>query len=59
MEKKPNIPILATGGDVARGNYTAITLQLVANSVTGITLPNMVHVNTPRGDPNFHIKQIL
>ncbi|ALI34400.1 hypothetical protein NMY3_00186 [Candidatus Nitrosocosmicus oleophilus] len=47
MEKKPDIPMLATGGDVARGNYTAITLQLVANSVTGITLPNIVHVNTP------------
>jgi len=26
-EKKPDIPILATGRGAARGNYTAITLQ--------------------------------
>jgi len=57
-EKLLDIPILIIGGEAGVGNLTTSSFQMVANNVTGITLPNMGHF-IPEERPNFLIKQIL
>ena len=53
-----DIPILIIGGEAGVGNLTTSSFQMVANNVTGITLPNTGHF-IPEERPNFLIKQIL
>jgi pimeloyl-ACP methyl ester carboxylesterase len=57
-KEKLMIPILAIGGEVAIGNFTTTTFQMVANNVTGITLPNTGHF-IPEERPNVLTNQIL
>ena len=52
------MPILIIGGEAGLGNLTTTSFQKVANSVTGITLPNTGHF-IPEERPNFLTKQIL
>jgi hypothetical protein len=42
-KEKLRIPILTIGGEAGVGNFTTTTFQMVANNVTGITLPNTGH----------------
>ena len=57
-KEKLMIPILAIGGEAAIGNFTTTTFQMVANNVTGITLPNTGHF-IPEERPNVLTNQIL
>jgi pimeloyl-ACP methyl ester carboxylesterase len=57
-KEKLNIPILTIGGEAGVGNFTTISFQMVANNVSGITLPNTGHF-IPEERPNFVTKQIL
>ena len=57
-KEKLDIPILTIGGEAAIGNFTTTAFQMVANNVTGITLPNTGHF-IPEERPNFLTKQIL
>ena len=57
-EKLLDIPVLIIGGEAGVGNLTTSSFQMVANNVTGITLPNIGHF-IPEERPNFLIKQIL
>ena len=57
-KQKLEIPILAIGGEAAIGNFTTTTFQMVANNVTGITLPNTGHF-IPEERPNLLVKEIL
>ena len=56
-KEKLKISILTIGGEAAIGNFTTASFQMVANNVTGITLPNTGHF-IPEERPNFLIKQI-
>ena len=57
-KEKLRIPILTIGGEAGVGNFTTTTFQMVANNVTGITLPNTGHF-IPEERPNVLIKYIL
>ena len=57
-KEKLRIPILTIGGKAGVGNFTTTTFQMVANNVTGITLPNTGHF-IPEERPNVLIKYIL
>jgi pimeloyl-ACP methyl ester carboxylesterase len=57
-KEKLNIPILTIGGEAGVGNFTTTSFQMVANNVSGITLPNTGHF-IPEERPNFVTKQIL
>ena len=52
------MPILTIGGEAGVGNLTTSSFQMVANNVTGITLPNIGHF-IPEERRNFVTKQIL
>ena len=57
-KQKLNMPILTIAGEAGVGNLTTTSFQMVANNVTGITLPNTGHF-IPEERPNFLAKQIL
>jgi pimeloyl-ACP methyl ester carboxylesterase len=57
-QQKLDIPILTIGGEAGIGNFTTTSFQMVANNVTGITLPNTGHF-IPEERPSFLTKQIL
>jgi pimeloyl-ACP methyl ester carboxylesterase len=57
-KQKLDMPILTIGGEAGVGNLTTTSFQMVANDVTGITLPNTGHF-IPEERPNFVTKQIL
>ena len=57
-KQKLNMPILTIAGEAGVGNLTITSFQMVANNVTGITLPNTGHF-IPEERPNFLTKQIL
>ena len=57
-KQKLDMPILIIGGEAGVGNLTTASFQMVANNVTGITLPNTGHF-IPEERPNFVTKQIL
>ena len=58
LDKKLNMPILTIGGEAGVGNLTTTSFQMVANNVTGMTLPNTGH-SIPEERPNFLTKEIL
>ena len=51
LKKNQIFPILTIGGEAGVGNFTTTTFQMVANNVTGITLPNTGHF-IPEERPN-------
>ena len=55
---KLDIPILTIGGEAGVGNLTTTSFQMVANNITGLTLPNTGHF-IPEERPNFLTNQIL
>ena len=57
-KQKLNMPILTIAGEAGVGNLTTTSFQMVANNVTGMTLPNTGHF-IPEERPNFLTKQIL
>jgi pimeloyl-ACP methyl ester carboxylesterase len=52
------MPIMTIGGKAGVGNFTTTSFQMVANNVTGITLPNTGHF-IPEERPNIVINLIL
>jgi pimeloyl-ACP methyl ester carboxylesterase len=57
-KEKLDMPILTIGGEAGVGNFTTTSFQMVANNVSGMTLPNTGHF-IPEERPNFVTKQIL
>ena len=57
-QQKLDMPIMTIGGEAGVGNFTTTSFQMVANNVTGITLPNTGHF-IPEERPNIVINLIL
>jgi pimeloyl-ACP methyl ester carboxylesterase len=51
-QQKLDMPILTIGGEAGIGNFTTTSFQMVANNVTGITIPNTGHF-IPEERPNI------
>lgn len=57
-QQKLDMPILTIGGEAGVGNFTTTSFQMVANNVTGITLPNTGQF-IPEERPNILTNLIL